>query len=136
MVIKYLLDTDIVISALKGKQTVDELLHLGEEGAAAALSVITVYEIWEGIYGSKKISPEAGEQQFNQFVDKYVEELIPIDVEIARTAGKIRSQLRQTGQVIPDTDILIASTCIVNDLTLVTKNRRHFGRVKQLNILK
>lgn len=134
MVIKYLLDTDIVISALKGKQTVDELLHLGEEGASAALSIITVYEVWEGIHGSKKISPEAGEQQFNQFIERCIEELIPVDLEIAKNAGKLRAQLRQKGQVIPDTDILIAATCIVNDLTLVTRNKRHFARIKGLSI--
>lgn len=134
MVIKYLLDTDIVISALKGKQTVDELLHLEEEGAAAALSVITIYEVWEGIHGSKKIAAEAGEQQFDQFIENYIEQLIPLDLEIAKTAGKIRAKLRREGKVIPDTDILIAATCIVNDLTLVTKNKRHFARIKGLLI--
>lgn len=134
MVIKYLLDTDIVISALKGKQTVDELLHLEEEGAAAALSVITIYEVWEGIHGSKKIAAEAGKQQFDQFIENYIEQLIPLDLEIAKTAGKIRAKLRREGKVIPDTDILIAATCIVNDLTLVTKNKRHFSRIKGLSI--
>jgi predicted nucleic acid-binding protein len=134
MVAKYLLDTDVVIAALKGKQPTEELVYLGDQGAAAALSVITVFEIWEGIYGSKKVSIETGEQQFNQFVDKYVEQLVPLDLEIAKIAGKLRAQLRRSGQVITDTDILIAATCIVNDLTLVTKNKRHFARIKGLTI--
>lgn len=134
MVTKYLLDTDIAISALKGKHPVDELLELGKRGAVASLSVITVYEVCEGIHGSKKITIETGEQQFNQFIEDYIEELIPLDLEIAKTAGKIRAQLRREGKVIPDTDILIAATCIVNDLTLVTKNKRHFARIKGLSI--
>lgn len=134
MVTKYLLDTDIIIAALKGKQDVGELVDLGKDGAATALSAITVYEVWEGIHGSKKIAAEAGEQQFNQFIERCIEELIPVDLEIAKNAGKLRAQLRQKGQVIPDTDILIAATCIVNDLTLVTRNKRHFARIKDLPI--
>lgn len=74
------------------------------------------------------------ENQLNQFVEEYVEQLIPLDLEIAKCAGKIRARLRQKGQVITDADILIAATCIVNDLTLVTKNKRHFARIKDLSI--
>jgi|SRR3989344_8859006 len=134
MVTGFLLDTDIVITALKGKLQIGELVYLGKQAATTALSVITVFEIWEGIQGSKKIAIEDGEQQFNQFIEEYVEQLIPVDLEIAKCAGKVRAGLRQKGEIITDTDILIAATCIVNGLTLVTKNKRHFGRIKDLSI--
>ena len=133
MVTGFLLDTDIVITALKGKLQIGELVYLGKQAATTALSVITVFEIWEGIQGSKKIAIEDGEQQFNQFIEEYVEQLIPVDLEIAKCAGKVRAGLRQKGEIITDTDILIAATCIVNGLTLVTKNKRHFGRIKDLS---
>ena len=88
MVTGFLLDTDIVITALKGKLQIGELVYLGKQAATTALSVITVFEIWEGIQGSKKIAIEDGEQQFNQFIEEYVEQLIPVDLEIEERLEK------------------------------------------------
>ncbi len=48
--------------------------------------------------------------------------------------ARIRGQLRATGQIIGDTDILIAATAIHHGLTLVTRNRRHYDRVPSLSV--
>ncbi|MYD85713.1 MAG: type II toxin-antitoxin system VapC family toxin, partial [Acidobacteria bacterium] len=48
---------------------------------------------------------------------------------VAERAGRIR---RETGIATPDA--LIAATAIEYDLTLVTRNRRHFEPVKQLRV--
>ena len=45
-----------------------------------------------------------------------------------------RGQLRRDGNLIGDMDLLIASTAIENDLTLVTRNQRHFDRVPGLDL--
>lgn len=38
------------------------------------------------------------------------------------------------GMLIPDLDLLIASTAIVHNLTLMTRNTRHFSRIAELTL--
>ncbi len=51
-----------------------------------------------------------------------------------RRFARIRSELRQRGQLIGDADILIAAAAIEHDLMLLTRNRRHFERIPDLTI--
>lgn len=44
-------------------------------------------------------------------------------------------QLQRNEQLIKDADILIASYCIVNDYTLVTRNAKDFERVDGLKFV-
>jgi|WetSurMetagenome_2_1015567.scaffolds.fasta_scaffold206553_2 tRNA(fMet)-specific endonuclease VapC len=41
-------------------------------------------------------------------------------------------QLRKQGNLLEDFDILLAATARMHDLTLVTGNRDHFGRIEGL----
>lgn len=50
-----------------------------------------------------------------------------------RFAG-IRGDLRRRGQLIPDLDLLIAATALHHDLTLLTRNVRHFDRIPELRL--
>jgi tRNA(fMet)-specific endonuclease VapC len=43
--------------------------------------------------------------------------------------------LRKLGKPIGDFDLLIASTCLRNDLTLLTDNTGEFERVENLKML-
>jgi predicted nucleic acid-binding protein len=44
----------------------------------------------------------------------------------------IRADLRRRGQLIPDLELLIAATALHHDLTLLTRNVRHFDRIPEL----
>ncbi|MBD3308221.1 hypothetical protein GF339_17375 [candidate division KSB3 bacterium] len=46
--------------------------------------------------------------------------------------GEIEAVLEQAGQVIGDFDVLIGSTAIAHDATLVSGNERHFRRIVTL----
>jgi tRNA(fMet)-specific endonuclease VapC len=52
----------------------------------------------------------------------------------AKISAELYSSLRQTGQIIDDIDLLIAGIAIENDMTLVTNNENHFGRIPGLRI--
>lgn len=46
----------------------------------------------------------------------------------------VRKQLRDSGQLIPAFDIVIATTALEHDLTLITRNAKHFARIEELKL--
>ena len=56
-------------------------------------------------------------------------DVIPLNRQIMKRFARIRGELRSTGNIVPDPDILIASTAIHYELTMVTRNLRHFERI-------
>jgi tRNA(fMet)-specific endonuclease VapC len=48
--------------------------------------------------------------------------------------ASIRLDLRSKGQLIGDSDILIAATAIHHELILLTNNARHFKRIDKLQL--
>lgn len=125
----YLVDSDWVIDRLLARpdavQLLDALLDQG-----LAISVITYGEVYDGIDGSR--DPATAEAAFNRFLKGVT--LIDLDAPTLRLFAAIRSQLRRIGRPIGDLDLLIAATAIHHDLTLVTRNQRHFGRVPGLRL--
>jgi hypothetical protein len=51
---------------------------------------------------------------------------LPVTQEISRRAGELRGRLAAQGIPRSQTDMLIAATALVHDLTLVTRNTRDF----------
>jgi tRNA(fMet)-specific endonuclease VapC len=125
----YLVDSDWVADFLKGKrQAVDLLSRLAGEGLA--ISIITFGEIYEGIYyGGNPRENERGFLQFLRFVD-----VLPLNRQTMKKFARIRGELRRRGHLIGDSDLLIASTGLQHNLTLLTRNLSHFGRVPDLKI--
>jgi predicted nucleic acid-binding protein len=46
----------------------------------------------------------------------------------------VRGKLRREGQLISDSDILIAATALEHDLILFTYNIRHFNHIPNLKL--
>lgn len=125
----YLVDTDIVVGWLKGRQEEITLLrNLSQE--RLAISLISYGEVFDGIYYGR--NPDANEKSFRQFL-RWVD-ILPLNRRIMRRFARIRGQLRREGQLIGDSDILIGTTAILHDLTLVTHNARHFTRIPNLKL--
>ena len=86
---KYLVDSDVVADALKGKAQIVELLS-SLEPQGLAISLITYGEIYEGILYSE--DPAASERIFNQFLRDVT--VLPITRPIMRRFAQLRGQLR------------------------------------------
>ncbi len=128
---KYLIDTDWVINHLKGeKRVVRKLEELAPEGMA--MSVVSLAEIYEGVYYSR--DPAKSQQLLKEFLAPDLK-VLNVDQEVCKIFGRERGKLRQQNKMISDFDLLIASTCLYYNLTLLTNNRRHFNMVEGLNIL-
>lgn len=127
---RYFLETSVIINFLRGKEkTLETIENL--EGELSS-SFVCLAELYEGIYKIKeKQRAERGVLDFFSGLS----EIYGIDEEIAKNFGQIRSNLKQKGKVIEDLDILLAATCLVYGLVLVTSNPRHFERVKNLEVL-
>ncbi len=127
---RYLIDTDWVINHLRGTERVTAKL---EELAASglALSIVSLAELYEGVHRS--VSPNKAENSLNQFLTAVT--VLGLNKAICRLFGRERARLRKEGQLIGDFDLLIASTCLHHNLTLVTDNVREFERVAGIRLL-
>ena len=127
---KYLLDTDWVIDHIRNlERVVQRVKELTPEGLA--LSVISLAELYEGVLNST--DPVSNEQTLQEFVSDI--ELVPIDEETYRIFGRERERMRRARRMIAEFDLLTDSTCLRHNLTLLSKNRRHFKSVEGLEII-
>lgn len=128
---KYLIDTDWIIDHFnKVEEITKRLEELSPEGLA--LSVVSLAELYEGIYYSR--DPAQSDRILREFLMSDVA-VLGINEDICKIFGRERGKLRQQGKSIGDFDLLIASTCLRYDLTLLSNNRKHFELVENLRIL-
>lgn len=124
---KYLVDTDWVIHYLNGHASVVRRLgELSHEGLA--ISVITLAELYEGVYYSK--DPEGNERALTNFLRGAA--VIGVDEVTCQFFGRERGRLRAARKRVGDFDLLIGITARQHSLTLLTNNRRHFMLIEGL----
>ena len=127
--LKYLLDTNMVIYTMKNRpQQVKRRFrkHHGRMG----ISAVTLGEL---IFGA----------EYSQHVERNLEdieamaarlEVLPFDDAAAYHFGQIRAELYRTGKPIGPYDMMIAGHARACSLKLVTNNVREFERVPGLLI--
>jgi tRNA(fMet)-specific endonuclease VapC len=126
----YLLDTDIAIELLRGRN-----VHVAEQLAsrdrdAIFLSTVTVAELMFGALRSRK--SEEGIVICRQFSSTF--QLVELDQEAGERSGVIRADLEGRGERIGAYDVLIAGIALARGHVLATHNVREFGRVAGLQI--
>jgi len=123
---KYLLDTDVIISHLKGKKVIPSQVFRQGTG----ISVITYGELLVGVY--KSVIPEKNLVMLSSFIKEARIEILDIGKEIILDYAKIRSELEEKGKVIDGFDILIGVTAKLSTLILLTENKKHFEKIPGL----
>ena len=120
-------DTDVIIDFFRDKppaaNVFAELISLEK----AAMTAISVFELYAGIEGAKRLTQ----------IETLVQELIilPLNTIEAAIAGRIYTQLKSRGKLVGTHDILIAAICVANELPLYTKNIAHFSAIKEIRLL-
>ena len=123
----YLLDTDTLIYSLKGEPAVNKNLrdHFHDP---LKMSVITLMELYYGAYKSQKTAANLSKiKTLEQSL-----EIVPFDMKSAERFGMIKAQLETKGTRLDDSDLMIAACALTRNLTLVTNNMKHFGRIEGL----
>lgn len=128
---KYLVDSDWVIDAFAGILSAQRTLDaLGGDGIG--ISIVSYGEIFEGAFGDP--DPPARLALFRVHLETF--RLVPMTVDVMENFARIRAILRRQGQLIPDLDLQIAATAVTLELTLITRNQRHFARVPGLKLFR
>jgi predicted nucleic acid-binding protein len=114
---KFLLDTDVIIWHLRGRQDVTRALRELQAFGVPACSALSVLEVQVGL-------KKGEEERTAHFLSSL--SVIAVTKEIAeRAALEIRDQ-RAQGITIDIPDAIIAATCLTQGLTLVTYNKKHY----------
>src|SRR3990167_1403783 len=124
----FLLDTDVLIWILRGKQEVVDWVLGVKETKSLGISVISIAEIYKNIFPA-----ELGVTE--DLLDQHI--LFDVDQKIAKTAGLYWQHYRKQLANLSLMDCLIAATAGANDCTLVSLNIRHFPmrEIKVVNTL-
>ena len=124
---KYLLDTNTCISLLKNVNGIRaKIIAVGMD--ECCVSEITIAELY---YGAAK-SGRTQHYDDVRFIQDHFE-ILPIQPALD-LFGRNKYALEAKGMRIDDFDLLIASTAIFNNLTVVTHNTKHFNRIQNLQV--
>lgn len=125
---KYLLDTNICVYFFKGQfSLIEKIREVGFENCV--VSEITIAELKYGI--AKSTKKEKNQHALDTFQAKI--EVLPIFPALDIYATE-KARLKTQGKMLDDFDLLIGSTAIFNNLTLVTKNVSDFNRLDRIVI--
>lgn len=125
--IKYLLDTNIVIYVIK-RRPIEVLATFNRHQGQMAISSITLAEL---IYGAEKsLKTEQNLFQIEDFVSRL--EVLDYGTKAAAHYGDIRATLEKQGLLIGANDLHIAAHGRSEGLVVVTNNLKEFQRVEGL----
>jgi tRNA(fMet)-specific endonuclease VapC len=125
--LKYLLDTNIVIYVIK-RRPVEVLGLFNENAGRMAISAITLAELIHGAEKSTRVAQNLA------VVDDFASrlEVLPYTSRASQHYGAIRAVLERAGRPIGVNDLHIAAHARSEGLTLVTNNLAEFERVPGL----
>ena len=127
--LKYMLDTNIVIYTIKNKPDVVREAFLAHDGQMC-ISSITFMEL---IYGVERSSaPARNLAVLESFVARL--EVLDYDIKGAYQTGQLRAELALAGTPIGPYDQMIAGHARSQGLILVTNNTKEFVRVPGLRL--
>jgi len=128
-----LVDSSVLISAERGELDLDRLVaQHGED--QLALAAISASELLHGIHrlrsSSRKIRAEA-------WVEAILAALpvLPFDLACARAHARLGAGLARKGVSVGAHDLLIAASALALGCSVITKDRRSFPRIPDLDVV-
>jgi tRNA(fMet)-specific endonuclease VapC len=123
---RFMLDTDTVSFALRGQGAVGSNL-VAHAPSQICLSAISLSELR---YGADR----RGSKRLHRLIDTFTMSVTVVSFDEAAAAmfGRLCARLESRGKPIGVLDTLIAAHAMALNVTLVTNNSKHFGRVSGL----
>ncbi len=124
-----ILDTSVMIDILRSnKETLNKIKELEDKNIPLITTSITVFEIFQGI---SFVNEKNRDKIYNLFESINI---LNFDDHSARAAGIIQSDLKKQGKIIDPEDTMIAGIAKINTEVILTRNKKHFERIKGLEI--
>ena len=115
---RLLLDTSVLIDALRFRQGRQELLaQLVRDGHTLSTTAVNLAEVYAGMRSEEEQPTEA----FLAALDCY-----GITASAGRMAGRLKNKWANKGRTIAIADAIIAAVALEQRCTLVTDNRKDF----------
>lgn len=128
----YLLDTNVVSEWVKPRPNGNVIAWLAAASEDEVfISVCTFAELRFGVASMTrgKRRDRLDEWLRSDLPVRFDRRIVGIDVSIADAWGIIQARARRKGQPVGPMDGLIAATAAVHDMTIVTRNTKHFEAV-------
>jgi len=127
--LSYIIDTNIISEMVKAQpnpRVIDFLQN--------TQFLLPSFIFAELAYGADKLNPNSKQRlRYIQFIEtlkhKYHRLIIPLSVEMAEMAGRLRAREEKTGRILSFADAIIAATSIQTTSTLVTRNTKDFSNL-------
>ena len=129
----YLVDTDVLSTGAPGRRDRYAALvgWMDARSDTLFLSTITVAEIRHGIARLERTGAADRAARLGDWLDLvlhlYGDRVIPFDIAAANVAGPLMDKARATSHSPGFADLAIAATAASRNLTVLTRNLRHFA---------
>ncbi|MEM9008586.1 MAG: type II toxin-antitoxin system VapC family toxin [Cyanobacteria bacterium P01_F01_bin.86] len=134
MVIRFLLDTNILSEPTKRHPNVRVMQQLAENSGQFAIASVSYHEV---MVGYLRLPESQKRREIETYMQQSVDgvlEILPYDDTAARWHALERTRLMQAGKTPPYGDGQIAAIAATNNLTLVTRNTDDFQYFQDLQM--
>ena len=124
---RMVVDTSIFIDYLRANNKAETSLRKLPNDAKVYVSPVMLYELYMGATNTQKWKD----------VKILTEDIpiIPFSKEVAEKSALLYQALKKKNQVIEFRDIFIAATALIYNLPVLTRNSKHFSRIKNLKVI-
>jgi len=125
-----ILDTTFLVDLLRGNQeATTKISEIEKKNETVATTTVSVFEIWQGI------PKKATEKQIEETLELFKSiNILSLDFDSALEAGEIQRKLKSAGEKIDPEDAMIAGIAKTQRAKVLTRNKKHFERIKGLEV--
>jgi len=126
-----IIDTSVMIPFLKGSaESINKVREFSNINGQVAITIITAYELLKGARLSSK--PEDNLKDVKEAIPNM--QVLDLSPEACEEASSIFCELKKSGKMISEFDILIAAIAKTNCEAILTRDQ-HFKYVKGIKLI-
>ncbi len=123
-----ILDTNVIIRLMNGNESIRSAIY---ETTNIHIPVVVIGELLFGAEKSQK--RDLNRKNYLDFCAPYP--VLDVTQKVADKYGKIKKELQEHGNVMPENDMWIAATAMANNMTVITQDK-HFEYIQGLPLIK